>query len=325
MSSSPISSPARISAAGRDGGGAAAVTPKHTTAPRGDRQGWWALLFLAPWLIGLIVFTVGPMIASLYLSFTHYDILSPPRWAGLANYRQMLTGDPVLLGSLKTTAIYALVGTPVKLCAALAVAMLLNARMRGTAFFRSVFYLPSLVGGSVAVAVLWRQMFGADGLVNRLLSHVGIHGPAWISDPHYALSTLITLDVWQFGAPMVIFLAGLRQIPTEYYEAALVDGAGARARFLRITLPLMTPIIFFNLVLQLIQSLQSFAPAFIVSGGTGGPLNSTMLYSLYLYQQAFSNFNMGYAAAMAWFLLLISAAVTALNFFFGRRWVIYSD
>jgi multiple sugar transport system permease protein len=323
MSSAPTTQPTRPRTARPGTAPPGTARPSAGWAGRG--QGWWALFFLAPWLIGLIVFTLGPMLASLYLSFTKYDILSPPQWTGLDNYRQMFTDDPVLLSSLKTTATYTVVGTPLELAFALGVAMLLTNSVRGTAFFRSVFYLPSLFGGSVAVAVLWRRLFSGDGLVNQLLLLVGIHGPSWISDPHYALSTLIALEVWQFGAPMVIFLAGLRQIPTEYYEAAMVDGAGAVARFVKVTLPLMTPIIFFNLVLQMIRSLQAFAPAFVISGGTGGPLDSTLLYSLYLYQQAFSNFNMGYAAAMAWLLLIISGAVTALNFIFGRRWVIYSD
>jgi multiple sugar transport system permease protein len=291
----------------------------------GKGHGWWALFFLGPWLIGLLLFTAGPMVASLYLSFTDYDLFGSPQWVGFDNYTQMFTDDTVLVDSLRTTAIYALVGTPLELGVAFVVAVLLNAGIRGSGFYRSALYLPSLFGGSVAVAVLWRKIFSEDGVVNQVLSLAGIDGPSWISDPSYALSTLIVLEVWQFGAPMVIFLAGLRQIPAELYEAAMTDGAGPLHRFLRITIPLMTPIIFFNLVLQLIRSLQAFAPAFIVSGGTGGPLNSTLLYSVYLYQQAFTNFNMGYAAAMAWLLLVISAAVAAVNFLLSRKWVVYGD
>ncbi|MBF8186987.1 sugar ABC transporter permease [Nonomuraea sp. K274] len=288
-------------------------------------HGRWALVFLGPWLIGMLAFTAGPMIASLYFSFTDFDLFSDPVWVGLENYTRMFTGDATLLTSLRVTGIYALVGTPLELGLAFLVAVLLNAGIRGSAFYTSVFYLPSLFGGSVAVAVLWRRIFSEDGLVNQLLAPLGIEGASWISDPSYSLSTLIALEVWQFGAPMVIFLAGLRQIPVQFYEAAQVDGAGPLSRFVRITVPLMTPIIFFNLILQLIRSLQAFAPAFIISGGTGGPLDSTLLYSVYLYQQAFTNFDMGYAAAMAWLLLVISAIVAGLNFLLGRKWVIYGD
>jgi multiple sugar transport system permease protein len=197
--------------------------------------------------------------------------------------------------------------------------------MRGLAFYRSVFYLPSLIGSSVAIAVLWRQIFGADGLVNQLLSVVGIEGRGWISDPSTALSTLIVLNVWTFGAPMVIFLAGLRQIPTMYYEAASTDGAGRWTQFWRITIPLLSPIIFFNLVLQIIHAFQSFTQAFVVSGGSGGPSDSTLFYTLYLYQRGFNNFDMGYAAALAWLLLLIVAAFTAVNFWAAKYWVFYGD
>jgi multiple sugar transport system permease protein len=203
--------------------------------------------------------------------------------------------------------------------------MLLNRGVRGLAFYRSVYYLPSLLAGSVSIAILWRQIFGADGLVNQVLHWFGVQGVSWIGHPDYALFTLITLNAWTFGAPMVIFLAGLRQIPVQYYEAAAVDGAGAGWLFFRITLPLLTPIIFFNLVLQVIGAFQSFTQAFVVSGGTGGPSDSTLLYSLYLYQRGFGNFDMGYATAMAWVLLVIIAAFTGINFLFAKRWVFYGD
>jgi multiple sugar transport system permease protein len=197
--------------------------------------------------------------------------------------------------------------------------------MRGLSFYRSVYYLPSLLGGSVAIAVLWRQIFGTSGLINQLLALVGIEGMGWIADPSTALGTLMVLNVWTFGAPMVIFLAGLRQIPTMYYEAASVDGASKVRQFATITMPLLTPIIFFNLVLQIIGAFQSFTQAFVVSGGTGGPADSTMFFTLYLYQQGFGNFNMGYASAMAWLLLLIIAAFTFINFIASKWWVFYDD
>jgi multiple sugar transport system permease protein len=288
---------------------------------RSDRS---AYLFLAPWFLGLTVITVGPMAISLLLSFTDYDLLSPPEWIGLGNYERM-AHDPRLLKSLVVTFTYVLLGVPTQLAVALLVALGLNAGMRGLALYRSIFYLPSLLGGSVAVAVLWRQMFGSSGLVNQLLEMVGIQGPAWISQPDTALGSIILLHIWTFGAPMIIFLAGLRQIPRSYYEAAEMDGAGRLRRFTTITLPLLTPIIFFNLVLQVIGSFQAFTQAFIVSGGTGGPADSTLFYTLYLYQRGFGAFDMGYASAMAWLLVLIIGAFTAINFVASRFWVFYDD
>lgn len=298
---------------------------QEVAQPTVRRQNGWALFFLAPWIIGFLVFTAGPMIGSLYLSFTDYDLLSSPVWAGLGNFQRMFTADPVFLKSLSVTTIYVIIGVPVQLVFALAVAAVLNKGLSGLGFYRSAMYLPSLFGGSVAVAVLWRRIFSGDGLVNQILAIFGISGPAWIADPDYALGTLILLDIWQFGAPMVIFLAGLRQIPQDYYDAASVDGATSWGRFVNITLPQLSPVIFFNLVLQLIRSFQAFAPAYIVSDGTGGPLSSTLFYSLYLYQEGFVNFNMGYASAMAWILLVISAVLTAVNFLLSRFWVHYGD
>ena len=291
----------------------------------GRKQNLWALAFLGPWIVGLLVFTAGPMLASLFLSFTDWDLLSAPHWIGLANFDRMFTADPVFLKSLEVTLVYVGVGVPVELAFALFVAVVLNKGLRGLGFYRSVFYLPSLFGGSVAIAVLWQRIFSGDGLVNQLLALVGIDGPAWISDPSYSLSTLIVLEAWQFGAPMVIFLAGLRQIPQSYYEAATVDGANAWRRFRHISLPLLSPVIFFNLVLQIIRGFQAFAPAYIVSNGSGGPVNSTLFYSLYLYQEGFVDFHMGYASALAWFMLLIAAVLTAINFLLSRYWVHYGD
>ncbi|WP_349428526.1 sugar ABC transporter permease [Microbacterium sp. LWS13-1.2] len=284
-----------------------------------------AYLFLAPWLVGLFVITLGPMLASLVLSFTDYNLLQPPEWIGLENFERM-AGDPRLWASLRVTFVYVVVSVPVQLAVALAVALLLDRGMRGLPFYRSVLYLPSLLGASVAIAVLWRQMFGADGLVNQVLGMLGFTDlPSWISNPDTALSTLILLHVWTFGSPMIIFLAGLRQIPRQYYEAAALDGAGRVTRFVRITLPLLSPIIFFNLVLQIIGAFQSFTQAFIVSGGTGGPADSTLFFTLYLYQRGFGQFDMGYASAMAWLLVVIIAAFTAVNFLFARWWVFYDD
>ena len=291
-------------------------------ASRDNKAGY---LFLLPWLIGLVVITIGPMLASLYLSFTNYNLIQAPEWTGIENYVRML-GDERLHNSLKVTFIYVFVSTPLQLILALALALLLNEGMKGLPFYRSVFYLPSMLGSAVAISVLWRQMFGTDGLVNQVLRLFGVDATTgWISDPKYALSTIILLHVWTFGSPMVIFLAGLRQIPGMYYEAAAVDGATRWTTFVKITLPLLSPIIFFNLVLQIIGAFQAFTQAFVVSGGTGGPSDSTMFYTVYLYQRGFGQFQMGYAAAMAWLLVIIIAAFTAINFFASKYWVFYGD
>jgi multiple sugar transport system permease protein len=297
------------------GGGAGAV---------GKRDNLAGYLFLAPWLLGLFLITIGPMLASLYLSFTDYNLIQAPKWIGLDNFSRMLS-DERLHNSLRVTFTYVFVSVPLQLAIALLLAVVLDRGVRGMAFYRSVFYLPSLLGSSVAIAILWRQVFGTTGLLNQLLDVVGIHGKGWISDPSTALGTLVVLNVWTFGSPMVIFLAGLRQIPSMYYEAASVDGAGVLRRFFSITLPLLTPIIFFNLVLQIIHAFQSFTQAFVVSGGSGGPSDSTLFYTLYLYQRGFKYFDMGYASALAWLLLLIIGAFTAINFWAAKYWVYYDD
>lgn len=298
--------------------------PKRKLTDAEKKEERASYLFLAPWILGLALITIGPMAASLYLSFTNYNLLQAPEWIGLDNYLRMMQ-DSRLLNSLRVTFLYVFISVPLQLVAALALALVLDRGMKGLGFYRSVYYLPSLLGGSVAIAVLWRQIFGNDGLINQVLALVGIEGMGWISNPSTALGTLMILNVWTFGAPMIIFLAGLRQIPTMYYEAASVDGASKVRQFATITIPLLTPIIFFNLVLQIIGAFQSFTQAFVVSGGTGGPSDSTMFFTLYLYQQGFGNFNMGYASAMAWLLLVIIAVFTFLNFIASKYWVFYDD
>ncbi|HET7717722.1 MAG TPA: sugar ABC transporter permease [Bauldia sp.] len=283
-------------------------------------------LFLTPWLIGFFGLTLGPTIASLYLSFTDYDLLTQPRWSGLSNYEYALFQDRRLGNALSVTFHYVIWAVPLKLVVALALAMALDRSVRGVAVYRAMFYLPSLLGASVAVAMLWRQVFGAEGLVNDLLYLLfGISGPGWVTHPDYALWTLVALAVWQFGSPMIIFLAGLRQIPQDLYEAAAMDGAGPVRQFVRITLPLLAPVIFFNLVFQTIEAFKAFTPAFIISGGLGGPVDSTLFYSLYLYIEAFENFRMGYASALAWMLLVIIGVFTAIAFATSRYWVYYED
>jgi multiple sugar transport system permease protein len=293
-----------------------------TARSKADERASW--VFLAPWITGLLVITIVPMAASLWLSFTEYNLLQAPSWIGLDNY-QRLFQDPRMHNALWVTFRYVAISVPLQLLLSLGLAVLLNQGMRGLAVYRSAYYLPSLLGGSVAIAVLWRQMFGHDGLVNQVIGFLGVEGRAWTSDPSTALGTLMTLNVWTFGAPMIIFLAGLRQIPGMYYEAASVDGASRWRQFRSITLPLLTPIIFFNLVLQVIGAFQAFTDAFVISGGDGGPSDSTMFYSLYLYLQGFRNFDMGYAAAMAWLLLALVGAFTAINFAVSKYWVFYDD
>ena len=236
------------------------------------------------------------------------------------------TQDSRLIKSLVVTATYVVVSVPLRLGFAMAAALLVNRVTRGAQWFKAALYLPSLLGGSVAVAVLWREVFGASGLVNQVLRLLGVSDPpAWISEPRYALGTIIILAAWQFGSPMIIFLAALRQIPAEVNEAASVDGAGGARRFFSISLPLLTPIIFFNTVMQTIVAFQAFTPAYVISNGNGGPVDSTLFYSLYLYQKGFGEFRMGYASAMAWIMLGIIGVITGLLFASSRFWVFYSD
>nr|WP_246595229.1 sugar ABC transporter permease [Actinoplanes auranticolor] len=285
-------------------------------------------LFLSPWLIGLLAITAVPMLLSLYLSFTDYDVLTPlseANWVGWDNYRQMFTEDPTYWHAVQVTLTFALVAVPLKLAAALGVALLLNRAMRGIGVFRGLFYLPSLLGGSVALAIVWVSMFNRDGAFNSFLGLFGIEGAPWVNDPRWALETLMLLAIWQFGAPMVIFLAGLKQVPTELYEAASVDGAGRWRQFRNVTLPMLSPVIFFNLVLETINGFQGFTSAFVLSNGTGGPVDSTLMYTLNLYIKGFVELDMGYASAMAWVFLLAIGLITVVLFRTGRFWVHYSD
>lgn len=292
---------------------------------RFGRQNLAGHAFLLPWLLGFFGLTLGPSLASLYLSFTRYDLFAPPRWIGLGNYARLAFDDGKYWDALRVTFTYVAISVPLKLLAALAVATVMNKGLRGLHIYRAIFFLPSLLGASVAISILWRQLFSAEGLFNRLLALAGMHGQGWISNPDTALGTLVLLSVWQFGSPMIIFLAGLRQIPRDLYEAAEIDGASRSRQFLRITLPLLTPVIFFNLVVQVIDAFKAFTPAYIVSGGTGGPVDSTLFYTLYLFQQGFTYFRMGYAAAIAWVLVLIIGAVTALAFLSARFWVFHDE
>jgi multiple sugar transport system permease protein len=284
-----------------------------------------AYVFLAPWLIGFFGITLLPMLASLYFSFTTYNVLSPPVWAGFENYIKLFTADRRFIKSIWVTLTYVVWSVPLILVFSLTIAVALNRGLSGLAIYRSLFYLPSLIGASVGIGLLWREVFGDRGVFNQLLALFGVAGRNWINNPTWALPSVIGLNVWTFGASMVIFLAALRQIPDSYYEAASIDGAPAWQRFRRITLPLLTPVIFFNAILLTIGSFQGFTQAFVVSRGTGGPVDSTLLYSVYLYQRAFQRLDMGYASAMAWVLLVVIAIFTALFFWSARYWVFYGD
>ena len=292
------------------------------------RRNKYGYLFLAPWLLGLLLWEAIPIFGSLYLAFTSYD-LDKANWVGLNNFTYMFTSDPRYLQALTVTFRYVLVGVPLQLLTALTLAMLLNRGLPGLPAFRGIFYLPSLMGGSVAIALLWRRLFGYDGVFNQLLTFLGVNADrpiSWVTNPDYALYTLILLLVWQFGSPMIVFLAGLKQIPGELYEAAAIDGATNRSTFFRITLPLLSPVIFFNLIMQIISAFQAFTPAFIVGGGSsGGALDSLLFYTLYLYFKGFQEFRMGYASSMAWVLLLIIGCFTAVLFISSRKWVYYGD
>ncbi|MPY58417.1 carbohydrate ABC transporter permease [Streptomyces spongiae] len=287
--------------------------------PRRQREGA-AWVFLSPWVLGACVLTLLPMAVSFYLSFTDYDLFNSPNWVGLRNYTQMFTEDPRYWRSVGATLMYVVIAVPLQLALALVVALALKNMKHGRAFYRSAFYAPSLLGASMSIALVWRAIFNDGGTVDNLFGTGG-----WVNKPGWALFAVALLTVWQFGAPMVIFLAGLQQIPGELYEAAEVDGASRWRQFLSITVPMLSPVIFFNLVLQTIQAFQVFTPAFAVSAGKGGPADSTLFYTLYLYDRGFVASHMGYASAMAWVLLIAIGAITAVLFRTSRSWVFYAS
>ncbi len=296
--------------------------------PAARREATIFYLTVSPWVIGFVLFTVIPMGMSLYLSFTQWNVLKPPVWIGLDNFVYMFTKDPDFYQSLKVTLIFTLTSVPLQMIVSLFLAMLLNEATRAVGFFRTVFYIPSIVA-SVASAVLWQWIFnGRFGPINGLLRSLGMYTPQWFNDPRYALVALIIMSAWGVGGQMLIFLAGLKGIPHSLYEAAEVDGAGRTTRFLRITLPMLSPTIFFNLVMAMIGAFQTFDSAYVIStahsGQIGAPLNSTLFYLLHLYQEGFSFLNMGYASALAWMLFIIILAVTLLINQTSKNWVFYS-
>ncbi|MBB6670150.1 carbohydrate ABC transporter permease [Cohnella nanjingensis] len=281
-------------------------------------------VFSAPFILGFLVFTLYPILSSLYYSFTDYTMLGAPNWVGLDNYQKMLFHDDKYAKSVSVTLTYVLSSVPLRLAFALLVAMILNRAVTGIGLYRSAYYLPSLIGGSVAVSIMWSQVFGSDGLVNSVLRTFGVDASTnYVGSPGYAIWTLIALSVWQFGSSMLIFLAGLKSIPASYYEAASVDGANGLHRFFKITLPLLSPIILFNLIMQTISAFMTFTPAYIISRGDGRPVDETLVYSLYLYRKAFEFSSMGFASAMAWIMLIVIGLLTLLIFQSSKYWVHY--
>lgn len=284
------------------------------------RKSLTAYGFLLPWLIGLLTLTLGSFFFSIYLAFTHYDLLSPPNWVGIDNFKEILT-DQLFYTSLKVTLLYVVVSVPLRLFFSLIVAVLLNKDIKGIGIYRALFYIPSLIGTSVGVAIMWKNIFSADGLLNQFLAAFGIDGTSWISDPQYAIYVIVLLNVWQFGSEMIIFLAGLKQIPDTLYEAASIDGATKIKQFYHVTIPMLSPMIFFNLVMGTINAFMVFTQGFIITHG--GPINSTLFYVLYLYRQGFQYFHMGYAAALAVIFLIIVAVSTIFLFLTSKFWVNY--
>ena len=293
-------------------------------APRWNLRQREAILFylcIAPWIIGFLLFYLGPILASFYFSLTDWDLLTAPKFIGLDNYARIFTRDPLSVKSFKVTLVYTLVYVPTDLAFGLLLALLLNRKLRGIGVFRTVYYLPSVLSG-VAYVVMWMWMFNPQhGLINTVLAFFNIQGPRWLLDPKWALPSLIVMSLWGVGRSMVIFLAGLQDIPLELYESADIDGANQWHKFWNITLPLLTPSVLFNLIFGIILTFQSFTNAFIATNG--GPLDSTLFYVLYLYRKAFEHLQMGYASALAWLLFLIVLVCTLIIFLTSGKWVFY--
>ncbi len=291
-----------------------------------EKRRWlWAYAFISPWLIGFTIFTLGPMLISLYYSFTDFNIIDAPVWTGVDNYRKVFFEDPLFWHSLKRTLYFAALALPLGLAFGFFLAILLNQDVPGVNLWRTMFFLPSVIAG-VAVAILWVRIFNPQvGILNPFLENfLGIQNPpGWLSDPDWAIPSLVLISLWGIGGSMIIYLAGLQGIPTTLYEVAKIDGANAWQRFRFVTLPLMTPVIFYNLVLGLIASFQYFTEVYVATSGDGGPVRSTLVYNLYLYQTAFRFFDMGYASALAWVLFLIVLGATLLVFRSSAMWVFY--
>ncbi len=281
------------------------------------------LLYVLPWVAGFLLFTLYPFVSSFYNSFTNNLGGKSVGFVGLKNYVDIFTVDFDFWISARATFIFVLIAVPLKIGFALCIALLLNMRVRGTNLYRTVYYVPSVLGGGVAVSIIWRMLFLKNGLINQALGALGLPAVGWLSDPNVALLTISLLTVWQFGSSMVIFLAGLKQIPRDLYEAATVDGASKPRMFRVITLPMLTPVLLFNVVMQMINAFQEFTSAFVITGG--GPVKSTYLYAFKLYVEAFRNFRLGYASALSWILFAVIIAVTLLIFKLSDRFVYYES
>lgn len=292
-------------------------------SPR-TRRGLEGYGFIAPWLLGFLGLTAGPIGYSIWISFQRWNVLTPAKYVGVANYRKLFTDDPLFWKSLGNTAYYAFGSVPIQLFLAMGLAILLNQQVKGLSIFRTIFYLPSIMSG-VATAMLWTLLLNADiGGINFLLRSLGMSNPpGWLNSTTWAMPALILMSTWSIGTMMLIFLAGLQGVPESLYDAANVDGANAFTRFRHVTLPLMTPTLFFNLVMAIIGSFQIFTQTFIMTGG--GPANATLTYVLYLYRNAFEWFKMGYASALAWVLFAIILTMTAMVFKSSALWVYYES
>lgn len=282
------------------------------------------LLFASPWLFGLIAFWVYPTLASMYYSFTQFNAVQNPRWVGLRNYVELFTNDRIFWGAVYNTFYFAILSIPLAILFSFSLALMLNSKVRGQTFYRTVYFLPTLVP-EVALAFVWIYLFTpGSGLINVPFSWFGIHGLCWLTCPQMSRETLVLLALWIIGQQIILYLAGLQDVPQDLYDAADVDGAGFFTRLWHVTVPIMTPVVFFHLITSVIGALQFFAIPYIMTGGTGMPANTTMFYSIYLYKQAFQYFSMGYASAMAWLLFMSTLAITGLIFWSSRRWVFYS-
>lgn len=300
-----------------------AIAIWRAAKPQARREALEGYLSLLPWLLGFLGFTAIPLAASVYLGFTQWNVIEPPKWIGLDNYVRMFTRDPLFWQSLKVTLGFVALSLPLKLVFGLGLALLLNLKIPGMNFFRTVFYIPAVISG-VAVSLMWMWLMQPDtGVVNTMLYYAGIKGPNWFWDPNWALPSVAMMSIWKVGGSAVIYLAGLQNIPAHLYEAAEIDGAGHWARFLRITLPLLTPTLFFQLIIELIDSFKVFTEAFVIT--QGGPLKATYFYLLYFYEEAFRNFNMGYASALALVLTIIILITTVFVNYTSKRWVYYES
>lgn len=287
------------------------------------RHGSVAYLYIAPWIIGFLALQIYPFLSSLFYSFTEYNIASAPKWVGLQNYIHLFTKDAEFLNSLKVTFVYTLYTVPGKLALSLAVAVFLNRSIKGIHLIRTIYYMPSLFGGSIAVALLWKLMYMDDGIINAWLGVLGLPHVQWLGNPKVSLLTICLLEIWQFGSSMVMFLAALKQVPSSLLEAGRIDGAGRIRCFFRITLPYITPILFFNLIMQTINALQNFTSAFVIT--RGGPMKSTYVLGMKLYNEAFSYFKMGYASTVSWVIFAIIMLITVILFRTSASWVFYED